>query len=322
MRRMLLTTLVFLVASCAPAHAQSAPTIASGVRVGGVGVGGLTLPAATARVDATLGARAVAPLEVRVGAHHLHLTRQGGGLALDAAASAQRAQAAAPGTGVMPVVRFDAAKLAAFLDRVERAGTREPRDARLRFTVTRLKVVRARDGLRLDRSAARKQIAAALRDPRQSRVLRIRLRHLAPDVTAADVAARHPVVVTVHRRGFRLRLFEDLKPVAGYRVAVGMPGHETPRGRFAIANKTVDPAWSAPDQPWAGAYRNEVVPGGSDENPLKARWLGIVDGVGIHGTDALWSLGTAASHGCIRMSVADVKSLYPRVPVGALVMIK
>ena len=62
--------------------------------------------------------------------------------------------------------------------------------------------------------------------------------------------------------------------------------------------------------------------GGSAENPLKARWLGIVDGVGIHGTDAIGSLGTRASHGCIRMAVPDVKRLYERVPVGALVMIK
>ena len=101
-----------------------------------------------------------------------------------------------------------------------------------------------------------------------------------------------------------------------------MPGHATPTGRYQIANRAVDPAWTAPDKPWAGAYRNEVVAGGSAENPLKARWLGIVNGVGIHGTDATWSLGTAASHGCIRMSVPAVKALYPRLPVGALVMIK
>jgi lipoprotein-anchoring transpeptidase ErfK/SrfK len=101
-----------------------------------------------------------------------------------------------------------------------------------------------------------------------------------------------------------------------------MPGHATPTGRYEIVNTAVDPAWTAPDKPWAGAYRNEVVTGGSPENPLKARWLGIVDGVGIHGTDATWSLGTRASHGCIRMSVPVVKRLYERVPVGTLVMIK
>ena len=180
----------------------------------------------------------------------------------------------------------------------------------------------ARDGLSLDRAAARAQIEAAIADPAGPRIIRVKLDHDEPDVTRADIARRYPAVVTVHRRGFQLRLFKDLERVATYPVAVGMPGHVTPTGRYEIANKAVDPAWSAPDRPWAGAYRNEVVAGGSAENPLKARWLGIVDGVGIHGTDATWSLGTAASHGCIRMSVAGVKALYPRVPVGALVMIK
>jgi lipoprotein-anchoring transpeptidase ErfK/SrfK len=84
----------------------------------------------------------------------------------------------------------------------------------------------------------------------------------------------------------------------------------------------VNPAWTAPDQPWAGAYRNEVVEGGSSANPLKARWLGIVGGVGIHGTAAEESIGTRASHGCIRMRVSDVIDLYPRVPVGAAVLIR
>jgi lipoprotein-anchoring transpeptidase ErfK/SrfK len=153
-------------------------------------------------------------------------------------------------------------------------------------------------------------------------VIRHKLEHIEPDVTRGDLARRHPTVVTIHRNGFRLRLFKNLEPVASYKVAVGMSGHATPTGRYTVANKAVDPAWSAPDKPWAGAYRNEVVEGGSAENPLKARWLGIVDGVGIHGTDATWTLGTRASHGCIRMAVPDVKALYTRVPAGALVMIK
>jgi lipoprotein-anchoring transpeptidase ErfK/SrfK len=101
-----------------------------------------------------------------------------------------------------------------------------------------------------------------------------------------------------------------------------MPGHATPRGRFSITNKAVNPDWTAPDELWAGAYRNEVVEGGAPENPLKARWLGIVDGVGIHGTDADWSIGTRASHGCIRMRIPDVIDLYPRVPVGSTVLIR
>ena len=42
--------------------------------------------------------------------------------------------------------------------------------------------------------------------------------------------------------------------------------------------------------------------------------MGIYDGAGIHGTADVGSLGTAASHGCIRMAVPDVEELYDQVP--------
>jgi lipoprotein-anchoring transpeptidase ErfK/SrfK len=77
-----------------------------------------------------------------------------------------------------------------------------------------------------------------------------------------------------------------------------------------------------PNSSWvAPADRGKVIPGGSPENPLKARWLGIYAGAGIHGTDATYSLGTAASHGCIRMAIPDVIDLYDQVPVSTPVYI-
>ena len=60
-------------------------------------------------------------------------------------------------------------------------------------------------------------------------------------------------------------------------------------------------------------------PGGLDfdpKNPIKARWMGFFDGAGIHGTDAKNSLGSAASHGCVRMAIPDVIELFDRVDVG------
>ena len=281
--------------------------------IAGLDVSGLTESQAAARLEATFGETLRSPVEVRVGAHHLHFTPRGGGISFDAACSV-RARALC--------VTYDQEGMADFLDRVQRSGSRESRDARLRYTVTKLKVRPARVGYEVDRRAVQEKVEAVLRDPSAVRIVRQKLDRIPAEVTREDLEDRYGTVVTIHRRGFRLRLFKNLEPAASYRVAVGMSGHATPRGRYEIANKAVDPAWTAPDKPWAGAYRNEVVAGGSAQNPLKARWLGIVDGVGIHGTDALGSLGTRASHGCIRMAVPDVKRLYERVPVGALVMIK
>ncbi len=302
-------------------RAAGDPLIPPGTRIAGLDVGGQPAGQVVPHVDAAFGRHLLAPVEVRVGAHHLHLTAQFARLRFDAARSVQRAARTGPGD-VAPWVRYDADRVTRFVDRVARAIARKPRDATLKYTVTRLKARRSRNGYSIDRRALLARVEAVLADPHAARILRAPVVKTPPKVTTAELADRYPTVVTIHRRGFRLRLFKALKPVASYPVAVGMPAHPTPKGRFKIANKAVNPAWSAPDKPWAGAYRNEVVAGGSAENPLKARWLGIVNGVGIHGTDASWSLGTRASHGCIRMAVPDVKRVYARVPVGSLVMIK
>ena len=128
-------------------------------------------------------------------------------------------------------------------------------------------------------------------------------------------------VITIKQSTFTLRLFKHLKVVRTYKVAVGQPGYPTPNGRFAIQNKQINPVWSVPNSPWAGELAGSTVSGGSAANPLKARWMGIANGVGIHGTGQDYSIGTRASHGCIRMHVSDVKLLYRRVPVGTPVLI-
>ena len=71
-----------------------------------------------------------------------------------------------------------------------------------------------------------------------------------------------------------------------------------------------------------GQYAGRTIPSGDPRNPLKAAFISLGDGYGIHGTAEEWSIGTKASHGCIRMRVRDVKRLYPRVPVGTRVLIR
>ena len=63
-----------------------------------------------------------------------------------------------------------------------------------------------------------------------------------------------------------------------------------------------------------------MIPPGPDD-PIKARWLGFYNGAGIHGTEEISSLGTAASHGCIRMHIPDAEWLFNRVEIGTTVYI-
>ena len=143
-----------------------------------------------------------------------------------------------------------------------------------------------------------------------------------PEVTRADLAEKYATIVVVNRGAFKLTLYKHLKLVKTYPIAVGQIGLETPAGLYDVQNKAVNPAWHVPDSAWAGDLAGKVIPGGAPTNPIKARWLGIYDGAGIHGTDATTARSAApprtAASGC---TIPDVEDLYERVPVGAPVYI-
>jgi len=308
------------------------PVIPPGAKAAGLDIGGLPLSEAAARLGLAFSNTMAQPFELRVAGHRSVLKLPSIGFVFDPFRTARRANIAARATppapdGTYPVdvplhVTYDGDKLGAFLKKVDKRSRIQPRSARLKMTVRRMILRRARMGWSIDEAAVKEQLDVLLADPHAARVVRFERVRMHPKVNANDLRRRHRTVLTVDRSSFQLRLFRNLKLRRTYGVAVGAPGYETPTGRFSIHNKAVNPAWSAPDEPWAGAYRNEVVEGGSAENPLKARWMGIVGGVGIHGTAAEYSIGTAASHGCIRMRVADVIDLYDQVPVGAAVLIR
>ena len=112
----------------------------------------------------------------------------------------------------------------------------------------------------------------------------------------------------------RLQLIRDGKAVKTYRVAIGTPDHPTPTGTYTITTRQVDPTWNPPDSPWAEGL-GPIPPGPG--NPLGTRWIGTsAPAIGIHGTYADNSIGTAASHGCLRMHIPEVEALYEEVAVG------
>ncbi|MGH2949813.1 MAG: L,D-transpeptidase family protein [Solirubrobacteraceae bacterium] len=321
-----MTVLAALPATAA-AQEERDPVIPPGVTAAGTDVGNLTLSQAAALLDQRFGEAMGKRLEVRVAGRPLRTSMKKIGYAFDPLRTARRANIAGHEAAGAPVdvplyVSWDAGKLAAFTAKVKRESRIRARNAKLRITLRRLIRRKARVGWAVNAAALQAQIEGVLQDPAAYRVIRAHRERVHPKVNFADLRRRYRTVVTIDRAGFRLRLFKGFKLAKSYGIAVGLPDFPTPTGRYSISNKAVNPAWSAPDQPWAGAYRNEVVEGGSAENPLKARWLGIVGGVGIHGTAAEYSIGTRASHGCIRMRVADVIDLYPRVPAGTSVLIR
>ncbi|HEX6022243.1 MAG TPA: L,D-transpeptidase/peptidoglycan binding protein [Solirubrobacter sp.] len=326
MRRCLLVTIALFIALVPAAGAQDARIPAS-VSAGGTDVSGLTLAEAEAKLAAVNAPLVDRPITIAVAGRTFTLTpSQDVNFAFDARKSARRAYNAGIKPHTTPVnvelyVTYSSKKLNAALRSIRDKVSRKARDARVAISLSRIRRAPHRDGRTIDTKALYGQVRAALRDQAAPRALAPALKAVKPKVTTAAITRQYGTVITIDRGNFKLRLFKNLKLSKTYRVAVGQPGYPTPTGRFSIANKAVNPAWTAPNRPWAGAYANETVPGGSAENPLKARWLGIVDGVGIHGTGIPGSIGTRASHGCIRMTVPDVIDLYPRVPVGTPVLI-
>ena len=332
-------TVVAAVASLAfaapTAHADDR-VIPTGVGAAGIDLGGLTVDQAAATLDGALTAHLQRDLVYEVAGVAYRLSMQQAKFRFDPLITAKRAAnvppppppdpAVTPAGGAAPTVEVPLAlshsRLAvrSWIAEVARQAYRAPRDASVRITLRHIRLRRAVVGRDLNKVAAARDVDTSL-DTNGSRLLGRRLRHLYPRLNANRIRRLYNTVVTVDRSHFTLRLFKNLRVVKRYGIAVGMAGLETPSGRYRIQSKQVDPAWHVPNSPWAGSLAGQTIPGGRYDNPLRARWLGIANGVGIHGTSEDWSIGSRASHGCIRMHVSDVIRLYRRVPLGTTVLI-
>ncbi|MFZ9668282.1 MAG: L,D-transpeptidase family protein [Solirubrobacterales bacterium] len=196
-----------------------------------------------------------------------------------------------------------------------------PRDASVEPGPESLTVVSEADGQKLRDNLLDSELESILTGGPYREVVKGRTRVLKPTVTRAEVSGSYPTYITVSKGSYTLTLWKDLEVAAQYPVAVGSPDYPTPDGLFSIQNMQVDPPWNVPNSDWAGDLAGTTVPGGAPDNPLRARWLGVSGAVGIHGTSSIYSLGSAASHGCIRMSESDVIALYDQVDVGTPIYI-
>ena len=115
-----------------------------------------------------------------------------------------------------------------------------------------------------------------------------------------------------------------------YVVAIGSD-QQYRSGDFTVARKAEWPSWTPtrnmirrfPDK--YAQYAGGVV--GGPDNPLGARALYLSRPNGsdsllrIHGTPHPWTIGQAASNGCVRMTNDHVSDLYEGVEAGAKVIL-
>lgn len=311
--------------------------IAEGVTAAGVDLAGLTAAEARTALEREVGAQLGKPVTVELGKRGWLLSPREAGVTVDVdgmVASALEksrsgnfvARSLRELTGesldVAIPLRADYSKpaVAEFVRGVGKNVFRRPRSAKISYTTTKVRLTPARRGVVVRGGELAKSLGATLTLPTAERVVEVPTDSIRPKVTTRDLRKKYRYFITVSRPEFKLRFFVDFKLAKMYRISIGQVGFETPSGLYRIQNKATNPSWFVPNRPWAGELAGEVIPPGPD-NPIKARWMGIYDGAGIHGTDATSSIGRSASHGCIRMLIPDVIELYERVPVRTPVLI-
>jgi L,D-transpeptidase ErfK/SrfK len=144
----------------------------------------------------------------------------------------------------------------------------------------------------------------------------------------------HYVVVDTARNMLRVKRRDDvvLEAIASTGSGTilddpGKPGirwvFDTPRGEFKIQSKLTNPVWVKPD--WAFLEEGLGVPTDPaqrlEPGTLGDYALGFGKGYFIHGTLYRRLLGKNVTHGCIRLSDDDLRTVYRLTRIGTPVMI-
>lgn len=309
--------------------------IAGGVTIDGVAVGGMDGEAAEAKLRRELLRPVDQPIRAKFGTQTWKLSPAALKVRADVHGAVEEAVAASRegdvftrfgrylgGDEVELTLSADLAysqsAINKFVRQIAADLDRKPRDASVDPGADELEVVASQPGRKVRDNRLERQLRDAVVG--SDRTVTVHVHETKPEVTTTAVAQRYPSYLTLDRGSFTLRLWEDLKLTRTYTVAVGQEGLETPEGLYEIQAKEENPIWHVPESDWAGDLAGQTIPPGPS-NPIKARWMAIYEGAGIHGTEETASLGSAASHGCVRMAIPDVEELYDQVEVGTPIFI-
>ena len=122
----------------------------------------------------------------------------------------------------------------------------------------------------------------------------------------AGLIGPQPMRIVVNLPAYRLDAYVNDTLVRTMPIAPGMPRFPTPRGTFAVTSIDWNPWWIPPDSPWA-AKEKPTPPGPA--NPMGRVKLNFRPFYFLHGSPFEKSIGTAASHGCVRLKNDDALAL-------------
>jgi lipoprotein-anchoring transpeptidase ErfK/SrfK len=206
--------------------------------------------------------------------------------------------------------RYNERRVRRFVRRVAGQVEVSPSDAAVEFEDGELVLRKPKVGRRMAVKRSIGSLLEAMQDDGDR--VEFRLKEVRPEVRVRDLG--YTIVVDLSET--KLHLYKGLKLQKTYRVAVGQAAYPTPQGSWTVINKRANPTWVNP-QPdgWGANLPRQIGPGPG--NPLGTRALDLnAPGIRIHGTYASSSIGTAASHGCVRMLIPQSEELFDIVPVG------
>lgn len=224
---------------------------------------------------------------------------------------------------VAPAFSVDATAVSVWVADTASKVDSAPKDAKRTISGYEFKITPEVDGKKVDRAASVKAITkvlgaeAALED--SDRSVDLTVRSTKPKVTESSF--KTAIIVSTSK--CRIWLYDGAKLVKTYPCAPGRPEFPTPKGDFVIRNKLHMAPWYNPGSDWAKDMP-KVIPGGPN-NPMGVDKIGInSSGIFFHGIprNEYSSIGTQASHGCMRMMPSAVKDLMTRVEVGNEVFIR
>jgi lipoprotein-anchoring transpeptidase ErfK/SrfK len=311
--------------------AASAARILPGVTVAGVDVGEMTRSEAVAAVDQVVADQLDRQVTIRAGGRAWHVTPEELGTRAPVARLVRRAMVISERYSWPARVfhrlldrpvdesfdvdfRYRPRRVARFVDTIAGEVAVEPTNASVDYENGGLVLNPPQQGRALRVEGARQAVLSALRNGSS---VKLGMRRIEPEVTREDLGQ----TIIVDLSELRLQLYDGLRLQKTYPVAAGQPQYPTPPGEWTVIDKQENPTWVNPAPDGWGAGLPAMIPGGPS-NPLGTRAIYLdAPGIRIHGTSSSSSIGTYASHGCVRMYMSDVEELYPLVEIGATVHI-
>ncbi len=310
----------------------SSDRILPGVTVAGTDVGGMTRTEAIRAVKRTVQERLSVPLLVRTADGSWYTTPGELGRFAEVDAAVDQALQASDSVGFITRVwhRLREQPIAISVGLTfEGGGTgvadlvssiaddvaQTVRDASVAVVDGEVTFVHSRPGHALGTNVATKRLQAALEEG--ATAVRLPIKTVKPKVPDAKIGK----TIVVDRTINELYLYDGFDLEKSYPVATAAAGYVTPPGEWTIIDKRENPTWTNPAPDTWGADLPAFIPPGPG-NPLGTRALYLdASGIRIHGTYDVGSIGTNASHGCIRMLMSDVEEMYPQVPIGTRVIV-